>query len=190
MLERLLETGSQRKKSAWGAAASVIVHGTIISLAVAATAIAKSPPRAIHRDRVFARIDLPADDRPVRQRAGSRKGTAHGPLTPPRIPLPGTTFSIDAPIITSPPTTDVPGVGTSALAEIGGAGGDGTTTGGGGVASDARVDVPVHPLGDRAPAYPETLRTAGITGTVRVRFVVDTTGRAEPSSIRVLESTH
>ena len=38
--------------------------------------------------------------------------------------------------------------------------------------------------------YPEDLRQAGIEGYVRVRFVVDTFGKAEPSSVRVLSSSH
>lgn len=40
------------------------------------------------------------------------------------------------------------------------------------------------------PRYPEVLRRAGIEGSVTVRFVVDTTGRVEMSSIVVLQSTH
>jgi len=34
------------------------------------------------------------------------------------------------------------------------------------------------------------LRAAGIAGEVRVRFVVDTAGRAELSSVHVIESSH
>ncbi|MEO5568227.1 MAG: energy transducer TonB [Gemmatimonadaceae bacterium] len=40
------------------------------------------------------------------------------------------------------------------------------------------------------PRYPEALRRAGIEGSVTVRFVVDTTGRVDTSSIEVLRSTH
>ena len=41
-----------------------------------------------------------------------------------------------------------------------------------------------------APEYPELLRNAGITGRIRLEFVVDTAGRVEPGSERVLETTH
>jgi protein TonB len=34
------------------------------------------------------------------------------------------------------------------------------------------------------------MRTTGISGRVRIRFVVDTTGRVDPSSVQVIESTH
>jgi protein TonB len=41
-----------------------------------------------------------------------------------------------------------------------------------------------------APRYPEPLRQAGVDGRVLIRFVVDTMGRIEPSSVQVLASTH
>ena len=40
------------------------------------------------------------------------------------------------------------------------------------------------------PRYPESLRRAGIDGTVLVRFVVDTAGRVDPGSIEIVRSTH
>jgi TonB family protein len=40
------------------------------------------------------------------------------------------------------------------------------------------------------PKYPLVLREVGVSGRVRLRFVVDTTGRVELASIRVIESTH
>ncbi|HEY6159113.1 MAG TPA: M56 family metallopeptidase [Gemmatimonadales bacterium] len=38
--------------------------------------------------------------------------------------------------------------------------------------------------------YPPLLRQAGIQGTVMVRAIIDTTGRAEPASVQVVESPH
>jgi len=38
------------------------------------------------------------------------------------------------------------------------------------------------------PLYPELLRQAGIQGRVMVQAVIDTTGRAEPGSVRIMES--
>jgi protein TonB len=40
------------------------------------------------------------------------------------------------------------------------------------------------------PRYPESLRQSGIDGRVVVQFAVDTAGRVDPASIRVLSSTH
>ena len=38
--------------------------------------------------------------------------------------------------------------------------------------------------------YPALLRQAGIQGTVLVRAIIDTTGRAEPASVQVVKSPH
>jgi protein TonB len=40
------------------------------------------------------------------------------------------------------------------------------------------------------PRYPEALRAAGIDGSVLVKFVVDTTGRVDMTSIEIVSSTH
>ena len=40
------------------------------------------------------------------------------------------------------------------------------------------------------PRYPASLEAAGLEGQVIVEFVIDTTGRVEPNSIRATESTH
>jgi protein TonB len=56
---------------------------------------------------------------------------------------------------------------------------------------DSQVErqVAVMP-GTVAPRYPDALRSANIEGEVLASFVVDTTGRADMSSFKVLESTH
>lgn len=41
-----------------------------------------------------------------------------------------------------------------------------------------------------AARYPDALRQAGIQGRVVVECVIDTTGRAEPASVQVLEASH
>jgi TonB family protein len=38
------------------------------------------------------------------------------------------------------------------------------------------------------PAYPDLLRQAGVQGRVTVQMIIDTTGRAEPSSVKVIQS--
>jgi len=41
-----------------------------------------------------------------------------------------------------------------------------------------------------APAYPLELMTKGVQGSVLVRYVVDTTGFADPASLEILNATH
>ena len=189
MLERLLETGAREKKSAWGATASVIVHGTIIVLAVVSTATADT----IVDDHpgVVAVIPLPpVEDGAVVRTTQPGAGSTSAGTTLPDIPTAGLPTSFDPTMPLPGPVPAGVGVDTTLLSEIGGVGNGATTLGGTGIATDAILDVPVRALADRAPAYPEILRDAGITGTVRVRFVVDTIGRAELATVRVLESSH
>jgi TonB family protein len=53
-----------------------------------------------------------------------------------------------------------------------------------------QVDRPVRLLAGGAPAYPAMLQSTGVQGQVIAQYVVDTLGRAEAASFRVLESTH
>jgi TonB family protein len=102
-------------------------------------------------------------------------------VVPPTIP------GID--ISLAPPSTDI---GARAIDTWDGAshergnGGGQTQTG---VVSANVVDVQVAPYpGAPTPRYPEALREAGIEGEVTLEFVVDTTGRVERGSVRVLSS--
>jgi len=48
----------------------------------------------------------------------------------------------------------------------------------------------MHIVSSAKPRYPETLRQNRIDGRVLVQFTVDTTGRVDMPSIRVMQSTH
>lgn len=55
----------------------------------------------------------------------------------------------------------------------------------------SQVDNPVaFDSRSAAPAYPDSLRRAGVEGQVTAQFVVDTTGRVDVGSFVLLESTH
>lgn len=54
-----------------------------------------------------------------------------------------------------------------------------------------QVEKPVQALpGGSQPRYPDILRQAGVEGEVLAQFIVDTTGRAEMNSYKVLKTTH
>ncbi|HEX4682365.1 MAG TPA: TonB family protein, partial [Gemmatimonadaceae bacterium] len=48
------------------------------------------------------------------------------------------------------------------------------------------MQLPANPT----PAYPPMLRSARVEGEVLAQFVVDTSGRAEPGTFKILKSTH
>ena len=54
-----------------------------------------------------------------------------------------------------------------------------------------QVEKQVSPFpGNPAPRYPDMLRSANVEGEVLAQFVVDTTGRADMSTFKMLKSTH
>lgn len=54
-----------------------------------------------------------------------------------------------------------------------------------------QVEQTARPLpGNPAPRYPDALRTSGVAGDVIVQFVVDTLGRADMRTFKVLKSTN
>jgi TonB family protein len=55
---------------------------------------------------------------------------------------------------------------------------------------DFQVDQAVKIRVNRAPAYPENLRSAHIDGQVLVQFVVDERGAAEMSTFKVIKATN
>ena len=190
MLDRLLETAAVRRTPAWGGTLSVILHGAIIALAVVATAHA-APEKRDGSEKVH-RMPLvpPGRETPVGKSAGNRGHQSRSPLSAPTLPpisVPGP-IDIDASV---PVPTGMTGADTSVLHDIGrGNDRQGSALGSSSAVSDATVDSPVRVVDERIPAYPEALRSAGITGTVSVQFVVDTAGRVEASSVRVIASSH
>jgi TonB family protein len=54
-----------------------------------------------------------------------------------------------------------------------------------------QVEQPVSAVpGNRGPRYPDELRNAGVEGEVLAQFIVDTEGRADMRSFKVLKSNH
>jgi TonB family protein len=54
-----------------------------------------------------------------------------------------------------------------------------------------QVEKPVMTVpGSPSPRYPDILKSAGVEGEVVVTFVVDTTGRADVSSLKIIRATH
>ena len=186
MFSTLLESRSARERPGKGGAASLIFHVLVGSLAVYATAAAHGGRTIVdHRPNVIfvdpkkapAQSKLP--NKPVRLRLPT-------PRLPAPIDIPDQIPDVD---MTKPVTnaddwrgTAVTGEATSASA---------TTAGGGDTYSAKQVErqasvVPGSPI----PRYPEVLTSAGVEGQVSVEFVVDTTGRADMSTFKVLSSAH
>ena len=59
-----------------------------------------------------------------------------------------------------------------------------------GVYAEDSVTERPHLLRSPVPRYPDSLRTAGITGRVVVEAIIDSTGHLDSASVRILSSTH
>ena len=53
-----------------------------------------------------------------------------------------------------------------------------------------QVEKAVEKIGGDAPDYPESLKSSGIEGTVLAQFVVNESGRYEPGTLKILESSN
>jgi protein TonB len=196
MLRNLLESQAAPTRRFGGTAISVALHTAAIALAVVATARATSSPR-LRADPITKVIyDAP----PRAPRHEHQTSTPHQSTTTSIVPV--VRPVLIAPIIvpkdlppidvTRPPTDER--VYDGAFTRVGGGppGLDGSGLNSPndpypvGLVEKAAVPRPGNP----APIYPAALRSAQIEGSVIARFVVDTSGRAEPASITFADVSH
>jgi protein TonB len=194
MLRTLLESQAARTRRSGGAFVSIAVHTSLIALAVAATARATSAPRAIKPDPVHVIYPMAPTIREVSHKASPWRSSGSNvvppvrPLLVPPVVVPRTLPSID---LTRPQTDESLFDGTHVSLATGVQGSGRVTSPTDGVYTPNLVEKAAAPRpGNPAPAYPSALRSAQIEGSVVARFVVDTTGRAEPESIGFPEATH
>jgi periplasmic protein TonB len=185
MLQQLPETGAARERR-WGwIVPSVAVHLAIITaVALAQANVVEVPTPEVTVDTiVFPMPNQP--DHPV-ERAGS-PGSGSSTNQPPTLPQP----DFDPSTI---PETHTPTIwpSSSDSIAIGGLLTDGPAAGvssaPGGAIGEATVDEPVRVRVESMPRYPAVLRAIGVEGIVEMEFVVDTTGRADLATARIISS--
>ena len=195
MLGELLESRARRARNRAGTVASIVAHVLIIALAVAATRTPLSAKRP--GERVVPLPVLPVPSPVIHRAPESPYRDAR------RAP---STATVAAPLPTTMPDVVLPGIPPIDLrvepaTSIGWPSGDrgvvsGTTSSASSGADHAipfapGVEKPAIALSDNpAPRYPEVLRRARVKGVVVVQVVIDTTGRADMSTLRVVSSDH
>ncbi len=192
MFNNLLESKPQKQKSVGGSIASFIMHVFLIWVAVVATANAGEKMREAKQQKIdFVEVkkDQPKPkDMPKEQQIAAPVVKGFQVLTAP-INIPDVIPEID---LTRSVTNE------SDFSGKGVAGGVANGVKGGIVPTDQtqtyfefQVEKPVVGApGSTAPRYPEILKSAGVEGEVLAQFVVDTTGRAENGSFKVLKTSH
>ncbi len=198
MLRHLLESQPRRTRTRSAAVVSLLIHASIVGSAVAATRTIVVPPPAEDPRQpiiyVTPRTPEPAPPRPADPRP-ARTDPAPAPSpTPPVIAPTDVPSAIPAPDPDPAPWTEPTFLPTNPGGSSGGepGAGDPNATGPG---SEPRwadeVEKAARPLGrQREPRYPDVLRAQRVEGRVVVAYVVDSLGRVEPNSIKVVESAH
>jgi periplasmic protein TonB len=192
MFNNLIESKRKTQRLGGGTLMSFIVHGTLIPLAVIATARAAQNMEKPKQEKVdFVQVKKeevkPKEPEPPPvQQAAPPPPKGFQVLTAP-IDIPNVLPDID---LTRKVTdeADFSGKGVA-----------------GGIAKgdkkeerkddqpyfEFQVEKPVVPApGSTQPRYPDILRQAGVEGEVLAQFVVDTSGKAEAGSFKVLKTSH
>jgi len=194
MFENLIESQSRGFKSYGQSALSLVLHVLFAYGAIKATSGAAETLKEILQDTtmVFLKPPEPPPPPPPTTPPPDAVVTANPPPQGFQTVMPPTEIPKDIPPVNLTErfdARDFSGKGVEGGIATGVQGGTGpvSTTE---TFVEAEVDDPVRPINIPRPKYPPVLQQAGIAGSVDVQYVVDTTGKAEPSSFKVLRSTN
>ena len=189
MFNNLLESKAKKQKSPGGMVVSAIFHVLVIFLAIKATLNAGQKKEKIEQKVDF--VEVKKDEPPPPKEKPPEVMVAPPPkgfqtLTAP-VNIPDVLPNIDlSKKVTN--EADFTGKGAQGGREkgiVGAAPVENQTY------FEYQVEKPVMAVpGSPTPRYPDILKSAGVEGEVVVAFVVDTTGRADVSSLKILKSTH
>lgn len=194
MFTMLLESKGNRKTYSRCVPASAVIHAVLLAGVVTQSRPAQGrEPEPDWSPKVVWVAPRPSE------RSGSLASASTGSVantTRParRMPHFEGAPAVDLPDIPLSTHGDVIGAGDvlSPTTSLGASDGRGASPGSAdGPRWAAQVEKIALPLpGNPVPAYPGILRTAGIEGSVTLRFVIDTAGVVEPGSAVVVRSDH
>ena len=218
---RLLESKHEHKtRSPGGTIFSIVLHVTILFLAIFATARAGvrkvEKPRESKVNFVAVKKEEPPPPKKEPPKEAPKPKAPAPKVNLPRLPkevapAPPKGFKVVAPPINIPtnlPTIDLSkavtnendfsgkGVkGGSDKGVKGGTGTEGDLGKLGGVANhgpymEFQVEKPVEKIGGEAPEYPTMLKESGVEGHVLAQFVVNESGRYEGGTLKILNSSN
>lgn len=197
MFNNLIESKAQKQKRAGGMVMSAVIHAGLITAAVygtlhASEALEKPKAEKVEFVTVKKNEPPPPKDQPkpppqVQVKAPPPKGFQV--LTAP-IKIPDVLPDIDlSKHVTN--EEDFSGKGQAGGIAKGVVGGTPQPVSDNQTYFEFQVEKQVSPMPNQpAPRYPDMLRSANVEGEVLAQFVVDTSGRADMSTFKVLKSTH
>jgi protein TonB len=199
MFNNLLESKPKKEKRGGGTMASIVLHSVLVGLAVYATANAAIQNEKPRQEKIDF-VETPKDEPPPPK-------DEPPPPPPPDIvaaPPPPKGFQVLTAPVEIPDVipdidlskkvtdeNDFSGKGVAGGVAKGVEGGKAPVVQSDQPYFEFQVEKPVVPApGSASPRYPDMLRQAGVEGEVLAQFVVDTTGRAEANSLKILKSSH
>jgi hypothetical protein len=191
VFETLIESSGSAR--GWGGetAVSMVLHLVALAGAVRATegVLTSGALRIADTTMIFV----------THSPSPARAATPEAPSAPPRAPdpldgvVPPDILPSDIPRLSMSRGTFNPSAVISLSKQAGipdGIGGTEPRTGMDGVFMSAEVEVAAEVVAQPEPEFPPLLKHAGVRGYVDLDFVIDASGRVEPSSVRVVASTH
>ncbi len=183
MFDNLIESKRRknRGRSAGVGVVSLVIHTVVIAGAVYATLNAGQTDNSVKVDTAMVFVDQPKQEKPPEQQPVQLD-----------VPLKGFQTVVAPDVI----PTNIPPVNLQEHFDPKDYSGTGVEGGlatglvptGNEVFMEAIVEEKPAVLSGPVAQYPELLRQAGIQGRVMVQAIIDTLGRAEPNSIKVLQS--
>jgi protein TonB len=192
MLTRLIESQPRFMRNEFGTAASVAIHLVLITVAAyftTAKAITESEteqPRPLVWIKTIPPPHTSDASRRTTQSSSSQRPSISSP-SPVSLAINPNIPSIDVELAVARSTDFGEGVKGPATGETAPTG---TSADNSGAFDALEVDSPASAMSGVVPAYPPSLRAAGIEGRVIAQFVVDAKGRAVRESIRIVSSTN
>lgn len=197
MFNNLIESKRKKQRNPGGTAASVVLHGVLIALAVYATANAAIEEKKPKEEKIEF-VETPKEEPPPPEPEPAPPPPDVVAAPPPPKGFQVLTAPVDIPDVI--PEIDLSKKITDEADFTGKGIAGGIAKGDPNIKSapvtdqpyfEFQVEKPVVQLpGQGAPRYPSMLQSQGVSGQVIGQFVVDTTGRVETNTFKVIESTH
>jgi len=193
MFNQLLESKAKKQKMAGGTVFSIVLHTVLISAAVYATARAGSKDEKAKAEKIQF-VEMKKEPPKVPDKPPPPKEVVVKPPPPKGFQVLRAPVRIDIKI----PEIDLSKAITNENDFSGKGVKGGTGTGVvGGIANtnqtyfEFQVEKPAEMLAESPkPKYPSVLESSGIAGEVQAQFVVNSSGKADMDSFKVLKSTN
>lgn len=199
MFNQLIESKRKKQRNTGSTVFSVVFHGTLIAIAAVATAhaaIENEKPKQEKIQFVEVKKDEPPPPKKEAPPPPPKDVTVAPPppkgfqvlQAPPIVPVKIPDIDLSKKVTDA---NDFSGKGVAGGIAKGVVGGTGPVVNDNQTYFEFQVEKQVAAMpGTTGPRYPDMLRSANVEGEVLAQFVVDTTGRADMSTFKVIKSSH